>query len=170
MGSGDIQCPLDVSDVPRKYAHIFRKKKTWELVMLSGAVCGIELCYAAETAFIGPILLGLGIPISFVALAHVPESCSGLLRHACAGIHERHLHDLGIALGDSAVDMPDDAIPEGDSTNALNSTAENMAYHSWSNHRWGIMFTIVGFVFPGHVLRRLPVASQELRPRRHDRV
>lgn len=183
MGSGDIQCPLDVSDVPRKYAHIFRKKKTWELVMLSGAVCGIELCYAAETAFIGPILLGLGIPISFVALAMCLSPALGFfvtpvlgsMSDTCTSRMGRRRpfiiifalgmllglillpngQDLGIALGDSGVNVLDegnDVIPEGNSTNHIkllsnNSTTGNVAYHSWSKHGWGIMFTIVGFVF-----------------------
>ncbi|KAL1417966.1 hypothetical protein MTO96_006029 [Rhipicephalus appendiculatus] len=192
MASGDIQCPLDVSDVPRKYAHIFRKKKTWELVILSGAVSGIELCYAAETAFIGPILLGLGIPISFVALAmclspalgffvtpvlgSMSDTCTsrmgrrrpfitifalGMLLGLILLPNGQDLgialgEDLGIALGDSGVNVlgeGNDVIAEGNSTNALklllanNSTAANVAYHSWSNHGWGIMFTIVGFVF-----------------------
>ncbi|KAL1485537.1 hypothetical protein MTO96_031856, partial [Rhipicephalus appendiculatus] len=174
MGSGDIQCPLDVSDVPRKYAHIFRKKKTWELVMLSGAVCGIELCYAAETAFIGPILLGLGIPISFVALAMCLSPALGFfvtpvlgsMSDTCTSRMGRRRpfiiifalgmllglillpngQDLGIALGDSGVNMPDDVISR-ELLLPHNSTAGNAAYHSWSNHGWGIMFTIVGFVF-----------------------
>ncbi|XP_050034560.1 membrane-associated transporter protein-like [Dermacentor andersoni] len=132
MGSSDIQCPLGVRDIPRKYAHIFRKKRTWELVMLSGAVCGIELCYAAETAFIGPILLGLGIPISFVALTMCLSPALGFfitpllgsMSDTCASRFGRRRpfivllslgmllglillpngQDFGIALGDSGMD------------------------------------------------------------------
>lgn len=183
MGSGDIQSPLDVRDVPRKYAHIFRRKKTWELVMISGAVCGVELCYAAETAFIGPILLGLGIPISFVALAMCLSPAVGFfvtpllgsMSDTCASRIGRRRpfialfamgmllglillpngQDLGILLGDSGVDEPDDGsdvITEGNSTNTLallptNSTTGDDAQHIWSKHGWGIAFTIVGFVF-----------------------
>ncbi|XP_013775350.1 membrane-associated transporter protein-like [Limulus polyphemus] len=50
------------------YSHIYRRKTRWELVILSGAVCGIEFCYAAETAFVSPILLGLGVQVRFMTL------------------------------------------------------------------------------------------------------
>lgn len=132
MVTGDIQCPLGIRDIPQKYSHIFRKKRTWELVMLSGAVCGIELCYAAETAFIGPILLGLGIPISFVALTMCLSPALGFfitpllgsMSDTCASRTGRRRpfivllslgmllglillpngQDFGIALGDSGTD------------------------------------------------------------------
>ena len=39
----------------------FRKKTRLELVRLSTAVMGIEFSYAAETAFVSPILLKIGL-------------------------------------------------------------------------------------------------------------
>ncbi|CAF2881190.1 unnamed protein product [Rotaria sp. Silwood2] len=38
-------------------------KSRFDLIRLSAVVCGIEFCYAAETAFVSPILLQLGLPV-----------------------------------------------------------------------------------------------------------
>lgn len=40
-----------------------KKKSRLDLIRLSAVVCGIEFCYAAETAFVSPILLQIGLPI-----------------------------------------------------------------------------------------------------------
>lgn len=60
----NVQC----EHIPPIYSYIFRPKSRWELVLLSGTVCGIEFCYAAETAFVTPILLSLGMGIRFVTM------------------------------------------------------------------------------------------------------
>lgn len=45
------------------------QRKSWfRLARLSGTVCGIEFCYAAETAFVSPILLKIGIPQRFMTM------------------------------------------------------------------------------------------------------
>lgn len=49
-------------------SHLGQKKSRLQLVRISAAVCGIELCYAAETAFVSPILLSLGVPVSLMTL------------------------------------------------------------------------------------------------------
>lgn len=41
-------------------------KNRWDLIRLSAVVCGIEFCYAAETAFVSPILLQIGLPVMFM--------------------------------------------------------------------------------------------------------
>lgn len=38
-------------------------KSRFDLMRLSAVVCGIEFCYAAETAFVSPILLQIGLPV-----------------------------------------------------------------------------------------------------------
>lgn len=43
------------------YSHIYRRKTRQELVRISAAVMGIEFSYAAETAFVSPILLKIGV-------------------------------------------------------------------------------------------------------------
>ncbi|CAF0854071.1 unnamed protein product [Adineta ricciae] len=42
-------------------------KTRFDLIRLSAIVCGIEFCYAAETAFVSPILLQLGLPVIFMS-------------------------------------------------------------------------------------------------------
>ncbi|XP_075232164.1 loss of visual transmission isoform X2 [Lycorma delicatula] len=43
------------------YSHLYRKKSRSELVRVSAAVMGIEFSYAAETAFVSPTLLQIGV-------------------------------------------------------------------------------------------------------------
>lgn len=47
---------------------IHKRKSRLQLIRLSAVVCGIELCYAAETAFVSPILLKLGVPATLMTL------------------------------------------------------------------------------------------------------
>ncbi|XP_058826213.1 proton-associated sugar transporter A [Topomyia yanbarensis] len=43
------------------FSHIYRKKTPLELIRVSAAVMGIEFSYAAETAFVSPTLLKIGV-------------------------------------------------------------------------------------------------------------
>lgn len=43
------------------YSHVFRRKTRLELIRLSLIIMGIEFAYSAETAFVSPILLSIGI-------------------------------------------------------------------------------------------------------------
>lgn len=43
------------------YGHIYRRKSRKELMRISAAVMGIEFSYAAETAFVSPTLLKIGV-------------------------------------------------------------------------------------------------------------
>lgn len=43
------------------YDHLYRRKDRWELTKISAAVMGIEFAYAAETAFVSPTLLKIGV-------------------------------------------------------------------------------------------------------------
>lgn len=65
--------------IPQEYGYVFRPKSCWELVLLGGTVCGIEFCYAAETAFVTPILLGLGLNIKFVTMIWCLSPLIGLI-------------------------------------------------------------------------------------------
>ncbi|KAG8231465.1 hypothetical protein J437_LFUL000182 [Ladona fulva] len=46
---------------PSDYSHVYRRKERLELVRVSAAVMGIEFSYAAETAFVSPTLLKIGV-------------------------------------------------------------------------------------------------------------
>jgi len=56
-----------------------RRQTMVRLVLLSCAVCGIELCYAAETAFVSPIILRLGVPATYATLAWCLSPLLGLV-------------------------------------------------------------------------------------------
>ena len=56
-----------------------RKQTMVRLILLSCAVCGIELCYAAETAFVSPIILRLGVPATYATLAWCLSPLLGLV-------------------------------------------------------------------------------------------
>ncbi|XP_050692298.1 membrane-associated transporter protein-like isoform X2 [Eriocheir sinensis] len=43
------------------YSHIYKRKSRMDMVRISAAVMGIEFCYAAETAFVSPTLLQIGV-------------------------------------------------------------------------------------------------------------
>ena len=50
------------------YEKLNRKKTRKELILLSLVVFGIEICYAAETAFVSPILQKIGVPVQFMSM------------------------------------------------------------------------------------------------------
>ncbi|XP_055372751.1 proton-associated sugar transporter A-like [Condylostylus longicornis] len=45
----------------KDYSHVFKKKSYFDLMRLSCIIIGIQFAYAAETAFVSPILLELGV-------------------------------------------------------------------------------------------------------------
>ncbi|CAF0776539.1 unnamed protein product [Brachionus calyciflorus] len=50
------------------YENVYRRKTKFELVLISLVVFGIEICYAAETAFVSPILQKIGVPIEYTSM------------------------------------------------------------------------------------------------------
>ncbi|CAH1773681.1 unnamed protein product [Owenia fusiformis] len=58
------------------FEHIHKRKSRFQLARISAVVCGIEFCYAAETAFVSPILLSIGVPVLYMTLVWC---CSPLL-------------------------------------------------------------------------------------------
>ncbi|KAK4881231.1 hypothetical protein RN001_004550 [Aquatica leii] len=51
----------EVGDVTDEYSHLYKRKTRHELIRVSAAVMGIEFSYAAETAFVSPTLLKIGV-------------------------------------------------------------------------------------------------------------
>ncbi|XP_053676382.1 membrane-associated transporter protein-like [Anopheles nili] len=43
------------------YSHVFRNKSRFDFIRISAVIMGMEFVYSAETAFVSPILLGIGI-------------------------------------------------------------------------------------------------------------
>ncbi|KAF5300445.1 hypothetical protein FQA39_LY02244 [Lamprigera yunnana] len=50
-----------IADEVDEYSHLYRRKTRHELIRISAAVMGIEFSYAAETAFVSPTLLKIGV-------------------------------------------------------------------------------------------------------------
>ncbi|KAK3105636.1 hypothetical protein FSP39_002399 [Pinctada imbricata] len=78
------------------YSYLTNRKTRLQLIRLSAVVCGIELCYAAETAFVTPILLKLGVPMSLMTLV-----CIKVPHHHVIGIA---LTIIGVAVLDFSCD------------------------------------------------------------------
>lgn len=54
-----------------------RWKKILRMSLISAAVGGIELCYSAETAFVSPLLLQLGVPVYLMTLCWMASPALG---------------------------------------------------------------------------------------------
>lgn len=61
------------------FSYLGKKKSLLDFIRLSAVVCGIEFCYAAETAFVSPILLKLGVPAAFMSLVWCLSPLLGIL-------------------------------------------------------------------------------------------
>ncbi|XP_025423746.1 proton-associated sugar transporter A [Sipha flava] len=60
-----------------QYSDIFRRKTRGELVRISAAVMGIEFSYAAETTFVSPTLLNIGVTHQHMTLVWAVSPCIG---------------------------------------------------------------------------------------------
>ena len=66
-----------LSEAPMTDTWSDRWKKTFRMVLISAAVGGIELCYSAETAFVSPLLLQLGVPVYLMTLCWIASPMLG---------------------------------------------------------------------------------------------
>lgn len=74
------QHPSDKNTPPSDdFSHLTRKKTLCELILISCVVCGIEFCYAAETAFVSPTLLKIGIPVAYMTFVWGVSPALGFL-------------------------------------------------------------------------------------------
>lgn len=94
------------------FENVERKKTRSELMMLSLVVFGIEICYAAETAYVSPILQKIGVPIQFMSMVWGLSPLVGLfagpllgsLSDECRSSLGRRrpfiiMHSIGIIIG-----------------------------------------------------------------------
>lgn len=63
--------------IRKRLQSCFRKKTRRELVRISAAVMGIEFSYAAETAFVSPTLLNIGVDHKHMPLVWAVSPCIG---------------------------------------------------------------------------------------------
>lgn len=61
------------------YSHVFRRKSIFEIVRLSALAMAIEFAYAAETSFVGPVLLEFGINYQHMSMVWCLSPFIGLL-------------------------------------------------------------------------------------------
>ncbi|XP_014471690.1 PREDICTED: proton-associated sugar transporter A-like isoform X2 [Dinoponera quadriceps] len=158
------------------YSHIYRRKTRAELVRVSAAVMGIEFSYAAETAFVSPTLLKIGVDHQHMTLVWALSPLVGFfvtpifgsMSDRCRAKYGRRRpfilllalgvfiglilvpngEHLGYALGDSPTSDTNETIPLGHRTTAKLFESEEPpgTLDRASSHTWGIFFTILGTV------------------------
>ncbi|XP_053681814.1 proton-associated sugar transporter A [Sabethes cyaneus] len=166
--------PWDERDAD--FSHIYRKKTRRELIRVSAAVMGIEFSYAAETAFVSPTLLKIGVQHRHMTLVWCLSPLVGFfltpvlgsLSDRCRSFYGRRRPfifclSIGVLLGLLLVPNGEDlGYAFGDVEPVWNATA-NLLPHRVSSqqsedqieadddgarpsHPWGIFFTILGTV------------------------
>ncbi|KDR22503.1 proton-associated sugar transporter A [Zootermopsis nevadensis] len=143
------------------YSHAFRRKTRCELVRISAAVMGVEFSYAAETAFVSPILLKIGVQHEHMTLVWALSPIVGFFVTPLLGsisdrcnlrFGRRRPFILILALGILTGLL---LVPNGEAigralgdtypsrTPSVNSTLEPDANDS---HPWSVIFTVLGTV------------------------
>lgn len=152
---------------------IHRKKTRWELIRLSLIITGIEFCYSAETAFVSPILLSIGIEhkhmtmvwalsplIAFFVspiIGSLSDRCRSRIgrRRPIIGILSVGLilglilapygKDIGMLLGDSGSNSPTVANLTNDDPSNFEYKTVNVPDHN-KGFYWAILFTVLGTI------------------------
>ncbi|KAI4458988.1 sugar transporter [Holotrichia oblita] len=158
--------------VQEDYSHVYRRKTRNELVRISAAVTGIEFSYAAETAFVSPTLLKIGVEHKHMTLVWALSPLIGFFVTPVLGslsdrcplkIGRRRpfivAMSIGVLLGLILVPNGEDlGYALGDEKPPSNLTAYSVSPHRTStsespdlpvyknSHPWGIFFTILGTV------------------------
>ncbi|KAH8379371.1 hypothetical protein KR009_004449 [Drosophila setifemur] len=152
----------------KDYSHIFRYKSRSELIRVSAAVMGIEFSYAAETAFVSPTLLKIGVKHQQMTLVWALSPLVGFfvcpilgsLSDRCKLNMGRRrpfiiLLSIGVVMGLILVPngenlgywLGDVNINQQDISDVMNHTEiQEVSTSSKSSHAWGIFFTVLGTV------------------------
>ncbi|XP_002137625.4 proton-associated sugar transporter A isoform X1 [Drosophila pseudoobscura] len=154
----------------KDYSHIFRCKSRSELIRVSAAVMGIEFSYAAETAFVSPTLLKIGVEHQHMTLVWALSPLVGFFLCPILGsLSDRCKLNMGrrrpfILLLSIGVVFGLLLVPNGESlgywfgdehqyppnvfsvSNMTQNTTHNTHSSSKNSHPWGIFFTVLGTV------------------------
>ncbi|XP_026674802.1 proton-associated sugar transporter A isoform X2 [Ceratina calcarata] len=170
---GHLRGPPKLERTLEDYEHVYRRKTRGELVRVSAAVMGIEFSYAAETAFVSPTLLKIGVDHQRMTLVWALSPLIGFfvtpilgsLSDRCRSKYGRRRpfiallalgvliglilvpngEDMGYAFGDvAATTWKNFTMPSGHRTTAKQAREETAARPP--SHPWGIFFTILGTV------------------------
>uniref|UniRef100_A0A1B6D576 Proton-associated sugar transporter A n=1 Tax=Clastoptera arizonana TaxID=38151 RepID=A0A1B6D576_9HEMI len=141
------------------YSHVYRRKTRGELIRISAAVMGIEFSYAAETAFVSPILLKIGVDHQHMTFVWALSPIIGFfLTPVLGSMSDRCrlkwgrrrpfilLLALGVLLGLMLVPNGENiGYALGDCCPKTNVTSfEDSKEPSASSRPWGIIFTALG--------------------------
>ncbi|XP_070072328.1 proton-associated sugar transporter A isoform X2 [Drosophila takahashii] len=154
----------------KDFSHVFRTKTRAELIRVSAAVMGIEFSYAAETAFVSPTLLKIGVEHQHMTLVWALSPLVGFFLCPILGsLSDRcklnmgrrrpfilllsigviiglllvpNGETLGNWFGDESADPPD-AFTQ---INNLKNITYNHTTAPKTSHTWGIFFTVLGTV------------------------
>lgn len=155
----------------KDYSHVFRPKSILDLIRLSCIILGVELTYAAETSFVSPVLLQMGVehqhmtmvwslaPVLgfFLAplLGSISDRCRWMLGRRrpmiialCVGIFIGLLFipygkDIGIFLGDSE-DML--IIANSSNVNETTTIPSPEVTGTASSHMFAIVLVVIGTI------------------------
>ncbi|XP_032573842.1 proton-associated sugar transporter A isoform X1 [Drosophila sechellia] len=156
----------------KDFSHVFRTKTRTELVRVSAAVMGIEFSYAAETAFVSPTLLKIGVEHQHMTLVWALSPLVGFFLCPILGslsdrcklnIGRRRpfilLLSIGVIFGLLLVPngealgywLGDDNFQSQDmldmsEINSLKNITSIYNSRPQSSHSWGIFFTVLGTV------------------------
>ncbi|XP_070498742.1 membrane-associated transporter protein-like isoform X2 [Chironomus tepperi] len=157
------------------YSHVFRRKTRFELIRLSLIIMGIEFAYSAETAFVSPILLSIGIEHKHMTLVWALSPFLGFFLSPILGsISDRcssrfgrrrpviftlslgiilglFLAPYGRLLGEFVGGWEDDDDITIITNNTVNSNLTNVQYEtnaplSGSSFYWALCFTVLGTI------------------------
>ncbi|XP_011495911.1 PREDICTED: proton-associated sugar transporter A-like isoform X1 [Ceratosolen solmsi marchali] len=168
---GYLHGPPKTERTLEDYAHIYKPKSRLELVRISAAVMGIEFSYAAETAFVSPTLLKIGVDHQHMTLVWALSPLVGFFVTPILGsVSDRCrlkqgrrrpfilLLAIGVLVGLILVPNGESiGYAFGDTSSNFTmgmlhrTTAKTMGNDSLppippSSHSWGIIFTILGTV------------------------
>ncbi|KRK05474.1 proton-associated sugar transporter A isoform X1 [Drosophila yakuba] len=151
----------------KDYSHVFRTKTRSELVRVSAAVMGIEFSYAAETAFVSPTLLKIGVEHQHMTLVWALSPLVGFFLCPVLGslsdrcklnIGRRRpfilLLSIGVIFGLLLVPngetlgywFGDENLHLRDSISEIDNITSTQNSPPKSSHSWGIFFTVFGTV------------------------
>ncbi|XP_039449557.1 proton-associated sugar transporter A-like isoform X2 [Culex pipiens pallens] len=87
---------LNAKRYPEDYSHVFRTKSRWDLIRIAFVIMGMEFVYSAETAFVTPILLGIGVEHQLMTLVWAISPLIGFFLAPILGtISDRSRSSLG---------------------------------------------------------------------------
>ncbi|XP_055619824.1 proton-associated sugar transporter A-like [Toxorhynchites rutilus septentrionalis] len=135
----------------KDYSHLFRRKTRWEMIRLSLYQVGVEFCYAAETAFVSPIVLANGLSHTYMTMVWAFAPMLGFfLAPMVASLSDQIRSRWGrrrpilLALA-SAVITGLLILPHGKTIGLLLGD-EDVPVDQMSGFRWGILVTVIALV------------------------